>query len=311
MNTLQQQIADAILDVEQRTQEPRQGQKGFVRAFVQPGSIDEERRTMRFVCSTKDLDRYGEIVEPQAFEKWLPTFLENPLFLAGHKHIGEGGEPTSIGQWLDLQVTDQGLEGTAQFLDGDELAEQYWNRYRKGVQKAVSVGFITHAHEMREVEVDGVNQRVRVFTEVELVEISAVTVPANRGSLVRAASAESALATQSAGGEGGSTPGQVLSDEQNKAIRQTVKQEIHRCLDAGPGSPLATLFTQVVRAHAGDRGLGFGDETDDLAPDVLDDDDASLDFDEASGGDQASGGEDDELASELRSMLGEDDPNND
>jgi HK97 family phage prohead protease len=306
MDTLAKQIADTILDVEQRDQQPQPGQKGFVRAFVQPSTIDEERRTMRFVCSTKDLDRYGEIVEPSAFEKWLPTFMENPLFLAGHLHIGNNGEPTSIGQWVDLQVTSEGLEGTAQFLDGDELAEQYWNRYRKGVQKAVSVGFIVHSHEMRDVEINGVTQRVRVFTEVELVEISAVTVPANRGSLVRAASAEAALASQTSGGS--DKAADDGSTDLQKTIEQTVKREIHRCLDAGPGSPLASLFTQVVRAHAGGQGLGFEDEEDDLPPDPSEaDEDEALDFDDASGRD--SGG-DDELNRELRDLLGEDDPGN-
>jgi hypothetical protein len=49
----------------------------------------------------------------------------------------------------------------------------------------VSVGFITHAFEMREMEFDGSTQRVRVFTDVELIEISAVAIPANRESLIR------------------------------------------------------------------------------------------------------------------------------
>jgi len=190
-------------------------------------------------------------------------------------------------------VTEQGLEGTVQFLDGDELAERYWNRYRKGVQKAVSVGWITHSHEMREVEIDGTTQRVRVFTEVELVEISAVAIPANRESLVRAASAGSLLSmagTDTSGGDdGGSTDLQTT-------IQQAVRQEIHKCLDAGPGSPIATLFAQVVRAYGGDRSLGFGVEDDDLHEETPD---HALD-DEPEDGDPG-----DEIKAELRGILGD------
>jgi len=113
MDTQQQPQLNDLLDPTQRDREPQPGQIGVVRAFVQPGSIDEDNRTMRFVGSTRNLDRYGEIVEPKAFEKWLPTFMANPVFVAGHVYIGMSGEPTTIGHWLDMQVTDEGLEGTA------------------------------------------------------------------------------------------------------------------------------------------------------------------------------------------------------
>jgi len=102
MDTSQQPSLSDLLDPTQRDREPQRGQLGVVRAFVQPGSIDEERRTMRFVCSTKNLDRYGEIVEPRAFEKWLPTFMQNPVFIAAHVYTTPNGEPTTIGHWTDL-----------------------------------------------------------------------------------------------------------------------------------------------------------------------------------------------------------------
>jgi HK97 family phage prohead protease len=303
-----QQLSDLILDPTQRDREPRQGQIGEVRGFVVPQSIDEEARTMRFACSSNQLDRYGEIVEPAAFQKWLPTFMANPVFVAGHVYIGNNGEATTIGRWTDLQVTDQGLEGTVQFMgDDDPLARQYWQRYSKGFQRAVSVGFITHAHEMQEREIEGVTQRVRVFTEVELVEISAVAIPANRESLVRAASATSAPG----GAPESAAPAehQQPSDGLQKTIQQTVKQEIQKCLDAGPGSPMATLFDQVVAAHqdGGGLGLGFEDDDDDLPPEGSGSDDPeTLDASDLYLDGEDSGGDD---VADLRLAFDDDDDN--
>ena len=73
--------------------------------------------------STPNVDRYEEIVEPQAFRKWLPTFMKNPIMVAVHTYIAPNGEPTIIGKWLELRITEEGLLGTAQFAK-TELAEK-------------------------------------------------------------------------------------------------------------------------------------------------------------------------------------------
>jgi len=165
--------------------EPSQGDRGAARAFAQPDSIDENERTIRFVCSTNDIDRFGEVIEPAAFRRALDRFERNPVLLAGHMHVGVSGEPTTIGQWQALELSQNQLRGTAKFMTNDELAERYWQRYRQGVQRAVSVGFIVHEWQMREMEVDGETRKVRVFTEIELIEISAVSVPANQEALAK------------------------------------------------------------------------------------------------------------------------------
>jgi hypothetical protein len=62
-----------------------------------------------------------------------------------------------------------------------DLSEQYWQLYSTGFMRAVSIGFLPKA--WRDVLEDG--KRIREFTEVELLEISAVAVPANPDALVR------------------------------------------------------------------------------------------------------------------------------
>jgi hypothetical protein len=174
------------LDPSQRDTAPQTRALGHARMTVK--TIDEAARQIHFVCSTGDVDRYGEIVEPDAYRESIPAFMLNPVFPASHTYIGPAGEPTALGHWVKVWTTPTTLEGIAQFDDEDPLAVRYWNLYRKGSLRAVSVGFLTLAHEMREMTIDGRAQRVRVFTKVELLEISATMIPANRAAMRRAAS---------------------------------------------------------------------------------------------------------------------------
>jgi len=88
-----------------------------------------------------------------------------------------------------VKITREGLLARAKFAN-TPLAEEYFSLYKDGHMKAFSMGWITRAFEMRDTKLpDGTSKRIRWFTKVELIEISAVAIPANRESLVRAASA--------------------------------------------------------------------------------------------------------------------------
>jgi len=69
-----------FLDPAQRGVEPSEGQIGHVRMFRR--SVSEAARTIEFVCSTGTVDRYGEIVEPDAFRGSLADFMRNPAMRA-------------------------------------------------------------------------------------------------------------------------------------------------------------------------------------------------------------------------------------
>lgn len=192
-------------------------EEGYCQAMVR--GVDVDARTVTALVSTPNIDRYEEMVDPQAFKKWLPTFMENPVLIAGHRYIAMNGEPTVIGHWTELQITKEGLVGTAQFAK-TELAEKWWQLFADGSLKAFSVGWITHAWEVREFELSkGVKKKIRVFTEVELIEISAVAIPANRESLIKAAGLSRLLT-----GETKDT------DELLDTIRQTVKETVEDTL---------------------------------------------------------------------------------
>jgi hypothetical protein len=79
--------------------------------------------------------------------------------------------------WIDRK----GLWAIIQFAR-TALAEEYWQLYRDGYMKAVSVGF-RGIKSHQDYEEDG--SRVLIWDEVELLEISCCAVPANPQALVR------------------------------------------------------------------------------------------------------------------------------
>lgn len=223
-------LTNLLLDATKREAEPRKGAIGSSIARVK--AVDQDARTVTAIVSTPNADRYEEIVEPKAFAEWLDVFMANPVFVAGHTYVGWAGEPTVIGHWQSVQITSEGLVATARFAQ-TKLADEYWQLYRDGHMKAFSVGWITHEWEMREFEVaPGINKKIRVFTEVELIEISAVAIPANRESLVRAASA-----TRAKG-----------DDDQTikEMICGVVREELKTHLGTDPGGELHMLIEDVV-----------------------------------------------------------------
>ncbi len=271
-NNANLKLADAslFLDPTRREVEPHQGAIGCSIARVK--GIDAGTRSVTALVSTPNPDRYEEIVEPKAFEQWLDVFMTNPVFCAGHTYVGWAGEPTVIGHWTSIKVTQEGLEATCEFAR-TELAEQYWQLYSGGHMKAFSVGWITHEYKMQEYELaPGVKKTIRVFTEVELIEISAVAIPANRESLVRAASA---LAPAHAPGN---VPGNAAGNASGKSGAQNdpadladlmreireLKQIVHNGYSAEPGGALHMLILDIVEQA---QAAGHGDR-DDVPPET-------------------------------------------
>lgn len=237
-----------ILDPSRRELEPADGDMAYASAAIK--AVDTDSRTVTGLVSTSNIDRFEEIIEPSAFEPWLETFMSNPVFLAGHQHVGfDAAEPTVIGHWQELRRTDEGVVGTAKFAE-TPLAERYWTLYRDGHLKAFSVGGLVHEWEMREFELEpGVNKKLRVITNMELIEISAVAVPANRQALVRAASALAARiggqANEKDGGDGDISI-ERLADLLVERITPKVAESIIKQLSHEPGSRLHLLLADTA-----------------------------------------------------------------
>ena len=272
-----------LLDPRRRELEPAHGDLGC--SGMQIRGINVDKRTVTAMVSTPNVDRYEEIVEPEAFRRWLPEFTRNPVFAAGHRYVGSACEPGIIGHWTELRITKDGLLGTAVFAE-TPVADQYWQLYKGGHMRAFSVGWITHEWEMRSVEVKpGVMRRIRVFLSVELLEISAVAIPANRESLVRAASKHPASKSKASLGKTADDDAiaEKLSNRQlstaARMLAPVVQRAIHDELRADPGSALCALIQDVVDITAQTYAQTRGDVEDYDYDDSGGDDDDTKDID--------------------------------
>ncbi|GEM_PF-1833868 len=146
-------------------------------------SVDEKARTIEFVASTEAVDRYGDVIRVAGWQ--LANYLKNPVFLWAHK----AGEPP-IGRTVALrtEMNPPALVQTVQFADAATypFADTVFNLYKNGFMRAVSVGFMPLEQPKAISDLEG-NLVGWEFNAQELLELSAVPIPANADCLARAA----------------------------------------------------------------------------------------------------------------------------
>jgi len=140
------------------------------------------------VASTGALDRDSEIIEPEAWRASLPAYRANAVILATHLHRTSDARSPVIGSATAIDIRSGALEFRMKFASTD-LGREYETLYREGHMKAFSVGFLPVGGEWRESKGGKEVKRVWAHTQVELLEISAVPVPANPEALARARAA--------------------------------------------------------------------------------------------------------------------------
>ncbi len=137
-------------------------------ATAAPESVDARNRTLTATITSNAVDRDGEIVEPTAFKQRIGTFQKNPVLLWMHNPF-----VPPIGKVLDLRFVDNRIDATLRFSPEGRstLADEVWASYADGALTSFSIGFRVH-------EVDR-SARPHRIVDAELLEVSAVTVPAN------------------------------------------------------------------------------------------------------------------------------------
>ena len=119
------------------------------------------------MASTKDFDRAGDSIVPEAWAKGgLSNFEKNPIILFNHNY------DKPIGRATGLKVTDNGLELKAKISKSapDHVAQLV----KEGILGAFSVGFRVKDADYLE-ETDGLK-----IKDAELFEVSVVSVPCNQ-----------------------------------------------------------------------------------------------------------------------------------
>lgn len=135
---------------------------------------EKENNIWSFVVSTPEVDRYGTIIIPSGID--YTAYMNNPIVLAQHD-----ATRFPVGRCLGLYMNGENLEATVQVECITEEGRALNALIEAGYVKAVSVGIIPV--ESEEQTIDG--NKVKVFTKSELVEFSIVSVPANRGALIK------------------------------------------------------------------------------------------------------------------------------
>lgn len=166
---------------------------------------DDGRKIYRAVATTAALDRYGDVVLPGGAD--LKNFMKNPVLLGIHNY-----EEVTIGHILAAEQTDEGIDMEFVFSK-DEYGQKYESRYESGDMRAFSIGFKPKKNgvvqlwswwddepEIKSVDIempDGTEKTVtfegmdqvpyRIFRDWEMLELSAVPVPANPEALMKEA----------------------------------------------------------------------------------------------------------------------------
>jgi len=120
-------------------------------------------------ANTVDKDRHGDIVAVEAWTKGgLDNYLMNPIVLAYHDH----SKP--IGSVVDHYIDSKGLHVVAKI---SKAASEVYALIKDGVLKTFSIGF-----RVKDAVYDSATD-IFVIKDLELFEISVVSVPANQSSI--------------------------------------------------------------------------------------------------------------------------------
>ena len=139
-------------------------------SFIKSDTTDGETTsiTIEGYASTDDIDRQGDIVPASVWKKGIQNYLKNPVILAYHNH----SEP--VGRMVDHRVDSKGLWVKARI---SSAADEVFNLVKDGILTAFSIGF-----RIVDAEYDAAKE-LFVVKELELHEISVVSVPANQNTL--------------------------------------------------------------------------------------------------------------------------------
>lgn len=136
-------------------------------------SIDEKNMELTALISTNAVDRYREVVEPEGMNK--KNFSKNPVVLWAHSY-----ETPPIGKALWVRKEGNGIVSKVKFAN-TAMGQEIFNLYKDGFMKAFSIGFIPTKTDFPERDEDEKAHKkpVAIYKEWELLEFSAVPVPAN------------------------------------------------------------------------------------------------------------------------------------
>lgn len=127
---------------------------------------DEDVLIIEGYASTKDVDRTSDVIEASAWKKRkaLNGYKKNPIILAFHRH------DKPIGTAETVEAGEDGLHIRARI---SKAAGDVYSLIKEGILKTFSVGIIVNDMSYNE------EKDVFLLKDIELLEVSVVSVPAN------------------------------------------------------------------------------------------------------------------------------------
>lgn len=153
-------------------------------------AVDETKRQITFVASTESVDRYGDIIRVKGWD--LKNYKKNPVFLFGHRSMDPPiGKSIAIGIETSPKPA---LVQTIEFADKATypFADTVFQLYKNKFMNAVSVGFRTLEPPNMIRDESGAITGME-FVGQELLELSAVVLPANTDAVARAHATDSGI----------------------------------------------------------------------------------------------------------------------
>lgn len=133
--------------------------------FLKITKIDDEERMVFGYASTPEMDSDGEIIKVEALEKALPDYLQFPTLREMH-------QAKAIGVTKNAEIRNGKGQKEGLYIGAKVVSDEAWKLVKEGVYKAFSIG-------------GNVVKRVgKVIEDIDLIEISLVDVPANKGAVV-------------------------------------------------------------------------------------------------------------------------------
>jgi len=140
--------------------------KNFDSPLIVDKDVNSEERTIEHYITTRDIDRTNEIIVPELVD--TVNYRNNPVVL--FSHIYEN--PIGKNLWTKLDDSRRGIIAKTKFAT-TPLANEIFSLYQDGFLQAWSVGYVP-------MEQGSVNDNgVYVYGKIDLLEYSAVSVPAN------------------------------------------------------------------------------------------------------------------------------------
>ena len=128
---------------------------------------------MVFVASEESEDRHGDVIAADGWD--FKHYKKNPVLMFSHDY-----SIAPLGTMGKVWKEDKQILAMPKWDDEDEFAKFIKGKYERGVMRAVSVGFRPLEYEESK---DGKGVR---FLKQELLEISAVAIPAHPAALQKA-----------------------------------------------------------------------------------------------------------------------------